>query len=157
MTATAILKRSWAHDLDTATLYELLKLRQEVFVLEQKASVQDLDDLDLLLETRHLWLLEDGEVIAYLRLAEEHEDGVKSFRIAHVCTKEALRGRGHTTRLLRAALAEVGSAACRMDVQSYLVDMYTKHGFKPDGREYVDAGIPFVPMRRGGGDPWTGE
>jgi ElaA protein len=156
MTATATLKRTWAHDLDTASLYELLKLRQEVFVLEQKAAYQDLDDIDLLAETRHLWLSEDGETIAYLRLSEQHDDGVKSFRISRVCTAVAERGRGHTTRLLHAALAEVGSAECRIHAQSYLVDMYAKHGFVPEGAEFEEGGIQHVPMMRQRGRPWRG-
>ena len=155
MTATATLKRSWASDLDTAALYDLLKLRFEVFVLDQKALVQDLDDIDLLIETRHLWLQEDGRMIAYLRLSEEYDDGVKSYRISRVCTAVAQRGRGHTTRLLRAALAEVGSAACWINAQTYLVDMYAKHGYKVDGEEFQEGGIPHVLMRRGGGKPWT--
>lgn len=156
MTATATLKRTWAHDLDPASLYELLKLRQEVFVLEQKAAYQDLDDIDLLAETRHLWLAEDGATIAYLRLSEQHDDGVKSFRIARVCTTAEQRGRGHTTRLLRAALAEVGSAEVRIHAQSYLVEMYAKHGFVPEGDEFEDAGISHVPMVRQRGKPWQG-
>jgi ElaA protein len=156
MTATATLKRTWAHDLDTASLYELLKLRQEVFVLEQKAAYLDLDDIDLLAETRHLWLTEDGVTIAYLRLSEEHDDGVKSFRISRVCTAVEQRGRGHTTRLLRAGLAEVGSAECRIHAQSYLVDMYAKHGFVPEGDEFEDVGIFHVPMVRQRGKPWQG-
>lgn len=155
MTATATLKRSWAHDLDTTSLYELLKLRQEVFVLEQKAVYQDLDDVDLLAETRHLWLAEDGATIAYLRLSEQHDNGVKSFRISRVCTAESQRGNGHTTRLLRAALAEVGSAECRIHAQTYLVEMYGKHGFTPEGDEFEDAGIGHVPMLRLRGKPWT--
>lgn len=166
MTATATLKRSWAFDLDTKALYELLKLRFEVFVLEQKTGYHDLDDYDLVTETRHLWLQDgsdgrgvdsvvDGEVIAYLRLMEEYDDGVKSFRIARVCTAKPQRGRGHTTRLLQAALAEVGSAAVRISAPNYLVEMYAKHGFKPEGEEFDDAGVPSVPMRRGGGAPWT--
>ncbi|NUS44658.1 MAG: GNAT family N-acetyltransferase [Mycobacteriaceae bacterium] len=153
MTATATLTRSYAYDLDTAQLYNILKLRAEVFVIEQKSSYQDLDGLDLLPETRHLWLTENGQVIAYLRLSEQHEDG-KSFLISRVCTAPEHRGQGHTTRLLRTALADVGGDPCRMNAQSYLVDMYTKHGFRPDGPEFDEAGVPHVPLRRGGGDPW---
>jgi ElaA protein len=153
MTATATLTRTWAHDLSPAQLYDILKLRLEVFVLEQKASYQDLDDIDLQPETRHLWLTEDGQVIAYLRLSEEHEHG-KSFLISRVCTSAPHRGQGHTTRLLRTALADVGAHACRMHAQSYLVDMYTKHGFRPTGDEFVIAGIPHVPMLRAAGRAW---
>ncbi|RBO96648.1 ElaA protein [Nocardia puris] len=147
--STVVLKRSWAQDLDTATLYQLLKLRVEVFVVEQKCAYPELDGRDLLPETRHFWLDDEGEVISTLRLLEEHEDGVTSFRIGRLCTAPASRGHGYTTRLLQAALAEAGSATVRLNAQTYLVDLYAKHGFKPDGEEFDDDGIMHIPMRRG--------
>jgi len=62
---TVALRRSWAKDLDAATLYELLKLRVEVFVVEQACPYPELDGVDLLAETRHFWLENpDGEVIS---------------------------------------------------------------------------------------------
>ncbi|MFQ6328207.1 MULTISPECIES: GNAT family N-acetyltransferase [unclassified Nocardia] len=149
MMSTVALKRSWAQDLDTATLYQLLKLRVEVFVVEQKCAYPELDGLDLLPETRHFWLDDEGEVISTLRLLEEHENGVKSFRIGRLCTAVPARGHGYTTRLVQAALAEAGSATVRLSAQTYLVDMYTKFGFKPDGEEFDDDGIMHTPMRRG--------
>ncbi|HLS78164.1 MAG TPA: GNAT family N-acetyltransferase [Nocardia sp.] len=149
MMSTVVLKRSWAADLDTATLYQLLKLRVEVFVVEQKCAYPELDGLDLLPETRHFWLDDEGEVICTLRLLEEHEDGVKSFRIGRLCTAVPARGHGYTTRLLQAALAEAGESTVRLNAQTYLVDMYAKHGFEPDGEVFVEDGIEHVPMRRG--------
>ena len=66
---TVALRRSWAKDLDAATLYELLKLRVEVFVVEQACAYPELDGRDLLPETRHFWLQGPrGEVICTLRL-----------------------------------------------------------------------------------------
>jgi ElaA protein len=147
--STVSLKRAWAADLDTATLYKLLKLRVQVFVVEQKCAYPELDGLDLLPETRHLWLDDEDEAISTLRLLEEHADGVKSFRIGRLCTAPAARGHGYTTRLLRAALAETGSATVRLNAQTYLMEMYTKHGFAVDGEEYIEDGIPHIPMRRG--------
>jgi len=149
MMSTVALRRAWAADLDPATLYRLLKLRVEVFVVEQACAYPELDGRDLLPETRHLWLDDEGEVIATLRLLEEHEDGVTSFRLGRLCTAVPARGHGYTTRLLQAALAETGSATVRLNAQSYLVDMYAKYGFVPDGKEFLDDGIPHVPMRRG--------
>jgi ElaA protein len=146
---TAALRRSWAKDLDAATLYELLKLRVEVFVVEQACPYPELDGRDLLAETRHYWLeAPDGEVVSTLRLMEEHTGGEKTFRIGRLCTKRSARGQGHTTRLLQAALAEVGDYACRIDAQTYLEEMYRQHGFARDGDEFVEDGIPHVPMLR---------
>ncbi|WP_072687595.1 GNAT family N-acetyltransferase [Rhodococcus marinonascens] len=150
MTAVA-LKRSWALDLDNKTLYQLLELRVQVFVVEQACPYPELDGRDLLVETRHFWLEQDGRAVCSLRLLEEHETGSTSFRIGRLCTAAPARGQGHATRLLRAALAEVGEAPCRIKAQTYLVDMYAQHGFTPEGEEFVEDGIPHVPMWRGGG------
>jgi ElaA protein len=144
---TANLHRSWSYDLSTSTFYELLKLRVEVFVVEQKCPYPELDGRDLEPETRHFWLESDGEVIATIRLLEEHEEG-KTFRIGRLCTRADVRGEGHTSRLLQAALAEVGPARCVINAQTYLVDMYAKHGFKTTGPEFPLDGVPHVPMQR---------
>lgn len=142
-------RRSWAQDLDAATLYELLKLRVEVFVVEQATPYPELDGRDLLAETRHFWLEHaDGRVVATLRLMEEHPGGEKVFRIGRVCTQRSERGGGLASRLMQAALAEVGDHPCRIDAQTYLQDMYAKHGFVRDGEEFLDDGIPHVPMLR---------
>lgn len=148
---TVALRRSWAKDLDAATLYELLKLRVEVFVVEQACPYPELDGRDLLAETRHFWLEQpDGTVISTLRLMEEHAGGEKTFRIGRVCTRRASRGQGHTSRLMQAALADVGHHPCRINAQTYLAEMYAHHGFVVDGDEFIEDGIPHVPMVRGG-------
>ncbi|KAF0847786.1 GNAT family N-acetyltransferase [Nocardia caishijiensis] len=140
-----VLKRSWAADLDSATLYRLLRLRVDVFVVEQECAYPELDGRDLLPGTRHLWIDDDGEIAATLRLLEERD----GFRIGRVCVAAYARKRGYTTRLMQAALAETGSATVRLDAQSHLTGMYAKFGFTVDGPEYDDDGIMHVPMRRG--------
>src|SRR5947209_20010930 len=113
---TETLRRSWSKDLDAPTLYELLKLRVEVFVVEQACPYPELDGRDVFAETRHFWLeAPDGEVICTLRLMEEHAGGQKAFRIGRLCTKRSARGKGKTTRLLNAALAEVVDYAWRIN------------------------------------------
>lgn len=146
---TVALRRCWGKDLDTATLYELLKLRVEVFVVEQACPYPELDGRDLQSQTRHFWLQEPvGEVISVLRLIEENPSGRKLFRIGRVCTKQSARGGGHATRLLQAALADVGEHPCHINAQTYLVEMYARHGFVVAGDEFVEDGIPHVPMLR---------
>ncbi|AFM16818.1 putative acyltransferase [Mycolicibacterium chubuense NBB4] len=144
---TVALRRSWAKDLDAATLYELLKLRVEVFVVEQATPYPELDGRDLLAETRHFWLeTAEGQVISTLRLMEEHPAGQKAFRIGRVCTKRSVRGCGHAARLVQAALAEVGDYPCHINAQTYLAQMYGRLGFVRDGDEFLDDGIPHVPL-----------
>src|SRR6202046_356874 len=135
---TEALRRVWSKDLDAAALSEFLKLRVEVFVVEQAIPYPELDGRDLLAETRHFWLeTHDGEVICTLRLMEEHAGGQKAFRIGRLCTKRSARRLGHPSRLLRAALAEVGHYPCRINAQTYLAEMYAGHGFVRDGEDFV--------------------
>jgi ElaA protein len=151
---TVALRRCCGRDLDAATLYDLLTLRIEVFVVEQTCPYPDLDGSDLLARTRHFWLEEkSGEVIATLRLIDEapiegNPGGRRQFRIGRVCTRATARGHGYATRLLQAALADVGADPCALNAQTYLIDMYARHGFVVDGDEFCEDGIPHVPMRR---------
>lgn len=95
---TEALRRVWAKDLDARALYELLKLRVEVFVVEQACPYPELDGRDLLAETRHFWLeTPDGEVTCTLRLMEEHAGGEKVFRIGRLCTKRDAADRATPT------------------------------------------------------------
>ncbi|GAA4389432.1 GNAT family N-acetyltransferase [Tsukamurella soli] len=146
----AVLHRSWAADLDAVTLYALLRLRSEVFVVEQASPYLDPDGRDLLPATRHLWIGEEGRIVATARLLEHDEPGGPVFQIGRLCVARSARGRGDGARLLVAALAEVGDRPCRLEAQTYLVAMYARFGFERAGAEYMEDGIPHVPMLRRG-------
>lgn len=143
----ATLRRRWSADLTTAQLYALLRLRGEVFVVEQSCVHPELDGRDLDPGTRHFWLEVDGspQPQAYLRLLEE-ADG--TFRIGRVATARPARGRGFSRRLVEAALADVGGYECVLDAQTYVVDFYASFDFVPEGEEFIDDGIPHLRMRR---------
>ncbi|GGP48215.1 GNAT family N-acetyltransferase [Saccharothrix coeruleofusca] len=142
----ATLRRQWSADLTPAQLYGLLRLRGEVFVVEQSCAYNDLDGRDLEPGTRHFWLeAEGGDPLACLRLLEEADGG---FRIGRVCTARAARGRGCSRRLVEAALVEVGDRECVLDAQTYVVDFYASFGFQPEGAEFIEDGIPHLRMRR---------
>lgn len=131
-------------------IYSLLRLRVEVFVVEQGCPYQDLDGHDLDRTTRHYWLAPYGAIEdpqATLRLLEPTEG---RFRIGRVCAAQPARGRGGVRRLLEAALAEVGDAPCVLDAQTHLVGLYTEFGFVVAGSEFTEDGIAHVPMRREG-------
>ena len=70
----------------------------------------------------------------------------RAFASAGSAPNAAARGQGHTSRLLQAALAEVGDYPCHINAQTYLEEMYAHHGFVRDGPEFLDDGIPHVPM-----------
>jgi ElaA protein len=137
-------------DLDARTLYDLLRLRCDVFVVEQECAYPDLDGRDIEPDTRHLWFSLDGSPVAYLRIL--YDDGVA--RVGRVAVANVARGAGLAGRLMDEALALIGDRPCVLDAQSYLVDFYARYGFRATGAEYVEDGIPHVPMRRESGpDP----
>ena len=131
-------------DLPCTTLYDILRLRSDVFVVEQECAYPDLDGRDTEPGTRHLWFSRDREVRAYLRILDDH--GTE--RIGRVVTAKTARGAGLAGRLMERALEVIGHRTSVLDAQSYLVGFYRKYGFEPTGPEYVEEGIPHVPMAR---------
>ena len=132
-------------DLGARALYDLLRLRGDVFVVEQECAYPDLDGRDVEPGTRHLWLTRDGDTVAYLRILAD-PGGVE--RIGRVAVAKHARGEGLAGRLMDAALAVVGNRVCVLEAQTYLVDFYARYGFTVTGAEYVEDGIPHLPMRR---------
>ncbi|GAB3956514.1 GNAT family N-acetyltransferase [Micromonospora vulcania] len=132
-------------DLNARTFHDLLKLRIDVFVVEQDCPYPELDGRDVEPGTRHLWLTDGDVPLAYLRILAD-PDGVA--RIGRVVVAPAARGGGHAGRLMTAALEVVGNRPCVLDAQSHLVAFYGRHGFAVSGPEYVENGIPHTPMRR---------
>ncbi len=133
-------------DLDAATLYALLRLRVDVFVVEQACAYPELDGLDTAPGTYHLWYADADGPVAYLRILTEPDGGA---RIGRVCTAPRARRTGLGHRLLAGALDLVGDRPARLEAQSYATDFYVRHGFAVTGAEYVEDGIPHVPMARG--------
>lgn len=142
-------------DLTARTFHDLLKLRVDVFVVEQHCPYPELDGRDVEPGTRHLWLTEDDVVVAYLRILADTPVGVDGTggsdpvaRIGRVVVAPAARGGGHAGRLMTEALALVGDRPCVLEAQSHLVAFYARYGFTVSGPDYVEDGIPHTPMRR---------
>lgn len=134
-------------DIPSRTLYALLRLRVDVFVVEQECPYPELDGRDTEPDTRHLWITADGsgDPVAYLRVLEE-PGGVA--RIGRVVVARRARGAGHAGRLLRSALTLIGERDCVLGAQAHLEAFYGGFGFVRTGPEYLEDGIPHVPMRR---------
>lgn len=133
-----------AADLDITTLYKILKLRVDVFVVEQACAYPELDGRDLEPGARQLWIERAGDVVATLRVLDEGA----SLRIGRVATATSARSAGLAGRLMQRALELAGDRAVVLDAQSYLARWYEGFGFVRDGDEFVEDGIAHVPMRR---------
>ncbi|MFN2451695.1 MAG: GNAT family N-acetyltransferase [Candidatus Dormibacteria bacterium] len=143
-------RRAFFAELDAVTLYGLLRLRSEVFVVEQACTYADLDGRDVEPGTEHLWAERGGAVIGYLRVldepAAEVDSGLGPRRIGRVAVAAPARGGGLAGELMRRALDRC-PADVVLDAQSRLVPWYERLGFVPTGAEYVEDGIGHVPMR----------
>jgi ElaA protein len=126
------------------TLYAILRLRQEVFVVEQDCPYLDADGRDLEPGCVQLWIEEDGAVVATARLLTE-PDG---HRIGRVCTTPAARSRGLGATVVEGAIALAGSGPVVIDAQSQLTHGYGGLGFVATGHEFVEDGIHHTEMRR---------
>jgi ElaA protein len=133
-------------DLDTTTLYEILKLRSEVFVVEQECAYLDPDGRDAEPGTRHIWFARGKKVRAYLRILSDH--GVE--RIGRVVTAPDARGAGLAGRLITEAITVIGNRPSVLHAQAHLADFYGRFGYVINGPEYLEDGIPHVPMIREG-------
>jgi ElaA protein len=132
-------------DLNARTLHDLLKLRVDVFVVEQGCAYPEIDGRDVEPGTRHLWLAREGTPVAYLRLLSD-PDGVE--RIGRVVVARRERREGHAARLMAEALKIVGHRPCVLAAQAHLRGFYQRYGFTVTGPEYLDDRIPHLPMRR---------
>ena len=130
--------------LDPRTSYAVWKLRQDVFVVEQHCTYSDLDGRDTEEGTRHVVLREHDVVVGYARVL----DDATVWRIGRVVLAPAARGRGLADVVMETALQICPDREIVLDAQVPLVGWYEDMGFGIDGEEFLDDGIPHLPMRR---------
>jgi len=138
-----IVDRGFA-EISAADLHDILKLRVDVFVVEQDCAYPELDGRDNDPATRHVWVEGDDEPRAYLRVLDDGD----ARRIGRVVTAVSARGAGLAADLVDHAVASTPGPWV-LDAQSHLEHWYTERGFSVTGPEFVEDGIPHVPMRRG--------
>jgi ElaA protein len=137
-------------ELDVATAYRLWRLRADVFVVEQECAYPDLDGRDTEPATRHLWVVDGDLPVGYLRVLEDDDVA----RVGRVVVATSHRGHGVGEALMRRAHELTRGLSVVLDAQAHLTDWYTRLGYHAVGPQFLDDGIPHVPMRR---DPATAE
>ncbi len=137
-------------ELTVQQLHDVLRLRAEVFVVEQHCVFLEIDGLDPL--TWHLLGVgDDGRLLAYTRLIPP---GVKApdALIGRVVTSPAARGGGSGRALMAESIARCEALwpghAITLHAQAHLERFYGRFGFVPSGEPYVEDGIPHIEMRK---------
>lgn len=137
------MKSKFFPELTTRELYEILKARAEIFVVEQNCVYQDLDDMDY--QSLHVFFEEDGAVTAYLRA---YEKGDNTVQMGRVLTRR--HGTGLGGKLLREGIAQVrkrfNPERAYIEAQCYAVGYYEREGFRVCSEEFLEDGIPHVGM-----------
>lgn len=134
-------------DLSPDELYKILRLRNEVFVVEQQCSYQDADNKDQ--HCNHLMLLKNGILVAYARLVPAGLS-FSEVSIGRVLTASEVRGTGAGKVLMQLAIEKChelfGEVAIRIGAQTYAKDFYAALGFKETGITYLEDDIPHMEM-----------
>ncbi len=131
-------------DLSGREVYDILRLRVDVFVVEQNCPYHEVDGRDLDIDSVHLWLVDDDGIAAYLRVLGE----AVGRRIGRVVTRPSARNRGLSSQLMLEALSRYGDEQLTLDAQAHLQGFYRQFGFDPHGAEFIEDGIPHVKMTR---------
>ncbi|CAK9885436.1 MAG: hypothetical protein XXXJIFNMEKO3_01835 [Candidatus Erwinia impunctatus] len=137
-------------ELSAAQLYQLLALRNAVFIVEQQCAYQDIDGEDLSGDTRHIIAMADHRLLAYARIlvpATEHH-----VKIGRVIVEASGRGQGLgqqlMTHVLRSCQQHWSERRITLSAQAHLQSFYTDFGFSSIGEIYPEDGIPHIDMQR---------
>jgi ElaA protein len=138
------------NELTTDALYELLKLRVDVFVVEQACAYPELDDKDRHPQTRHLLLRDDnGALLAYSRILAPGVSYPEA-SIGRVVVAPGGRGKGLAHSLMSRAIALTlqhwPAAGIQIGAQQYLQTFYHQLGFVSHCEVYLEDGIPHLDM-----------
>lgn len=133
-------------ELTTDELYELLRVRSEVFVVEQNCVYQDLDGDDQ--QSIHLWLTLEDKVVALARVCPAGTH-MKEISIGRVVTTERGKGYGKQIMLhaIDAAIEYFGAERIDIEAQGYAKGFYESVGFKQSSDTFMLDGIPHIKMR----------
>jgi len=134
------------NELSPETLYQILKLRVDIFMLEQNCLYPDLDGKDL--SCRHLYAMHEGQVIAYVRLLPaglSYPEASIGRVVVHPAYRKFKIGRELMERAI-ATLREPHKQPIQIGAQAYLYKFYNSLGFKRNSEEYLEDGILHIDM-----------
>lgn len=138
---------SW-NELDTTMLYDILQLRQEVFIVEQDCPYLDADGKDQ--DSHHVIFYNESKLVAYTRLVPKgisYEDYVS---IGRVLNHESARGKGIGKDLMNYSIKKCKELfpndKIKISAQVYLLKFYQDLGFEETGERYLEDDIPHCGM-----------
>ncbi len=134
-------------ELNVEEIYKILALRNEVFIVEQECPYLDCDNKDL--NSYHLFLKKNGDIVAYLRIIEK---GISysEVSIGRVAVNKSYRGKGISRKMMLKAIEfienNLNEYSIKIQAQAYLLNFYSSLGFKAVSQEYLEDNIPHIDM-----------
>jgi len=133
--------------LTTEELYQILRIRAEVFIVEQECVYQDIDDKDQ--KALHVIGTKNNEIVAYTRLFKPG-DYFEEASIGRVLVKASERKYGYGKDIMKASIKAVEkhykTSVIKVSAQLYLERFYHTLGFDQVGEGYLEDGIPHIGM-----------
>lgn len=134
-------------ELSAQQLFNIYKLRSEVFIVEQHCAYQDVDDFDL--TAHHILLSNNNELIAYARILPPNTNYPQP-SIGRVCVSKNHRSHNYGKQLMNFCIEETKRLYPQekivISAQSYLLKFYTELGFTAIGEGYLEDDIPHIKM-----------
>ena len=134
-------------ELSINELYDILRLRSEVFVVEQDCVYQDVDAKDQ--KALHLFISDKGSIVAYTRMFDKG-DYFNEASIGRVVVQENYRDKKLGHILMKESIEAVkkyyNTSKITISAQKHLKRFYESHGFYQEGDEYLEDGIPHIKM-----------
>ena len=133
------------NELSLEELYEILKVRAEVFIVEQNCVYQDVDDVDK--EAYHIYLKDEGKIVGYLRVIDKGNrlDEVSLGRVISLKRRQGI-GTALMEIGIQVAKEKFGAKVIKIGAQAYAKPFYEGCGFRQISGEYLEDGIPHIYM-----------
>ncbi len=134
-------------ELTNNELYEILRIRNQVFIVEQECAFQDIDEYDQ--KAYHFFINDNEHVIAYLRVLPKGMT-FNEVSIGRILVSENNRKRGLAKLILEIAIKfiinELNEDVIKISAQTYLIRFYESLGFKTISEVYLEDGLEHIDM-----------
>lgn len=131
--------------ISTKEFYEICKMRNEVFVVEQGCAYQELDEYDLI--CTHVTLQNENDtIIGYARIIPPKTKYEDAYSIGRFLIKKEYRNKGYAKRFLENIIDYIDGGLIRLSSQEYIKNFYEEFGFKQVGEVYMESLRPHVLM-----------
>ena len=135
-------------ELSTEEIYNILKLRSEVFVVEQNCVYQDIDEKDK--KATHLFIEKNNEIIAYTRIFKKGYYYEENPSIGRVVVSKKERGKNLGKEIMKKSIyyikENMDEKKIELSAQKYLDKFYKELQFYSEGEDYLEDGIPHQRM-----------